>query len=170
MFKPVHAALIGALLLSGCVVAPTDRHHHDVVVAPALPIIVELDVDHIYFHAGFYYHYHDHNWRYSRSRTGPWVVLPRDRYPREVRYKYVMVAPALPAIVLLDFDHIYFHGGFYYHYHDNHWRYSRSRTGPWTVLPRDRYPREVRYKYQDRDRDGYREGDRDRDRGDDRSR
>jgi len=53
----------------------------------------------------------------------------------------------------------YFYGGFYYLYypHDKHWIYSRSRTGPWNVLPRDRYPSEIRYKdydrHDDRDRD-----------------
>lgn len=165
MFKPIQTALIAALLLSGCAVQSTHRHHDDVVVvAPALPVIVELDTDHIYFHAGFYYHYHDRHWRYSRSRSGPWVALPRDRYPREVRYIYVAVAPVLPFIVELDFDHIYFHAGFYYFYDNHRWRYSRSRSGPWVDLPRDRYPREIRYKRDyDRDRDGYRNGDRDRD-------
>jgi len=81
--------LFAALVLSGCVVAPADRDY-DVVVAPALPVVVEFDVHPYYYHGGFYYYYHAHDrvWRYSRHRNGPWKVLPPDRYPREVRYKY----------------------------------------------------------------------------------
>ena len=78
------AALATALLLQGCVVTPAG--HGDVVIAPALPLIVELDVEPIYFHSGFYYYYSDHRWTYSRARSGPWHELPRDRYPREIRY------------------------------------------------------------------------------------
>lgn len=89
MNRIVNAALLSALILTGCVVATGDRDH-DVVVAPALPMIVEFDVEPIYFYRGFYYHYneHDHIWRYSRYERGPWNNLPRDRYPKEVRYKH----------------------------------------------------------------------------------
>lgn len=78
---PLIAAL---LLLPGCIVAPAP----DYVVAPALPVIVELDVV-PYHYRGYYYHYHNHDrrWSYSRSKAGPWRELPRDRYPREIRYK-----------------------------------------------------------------------------------
>lgn len=79
-------ALLAAALLPACVVAP-DRHY-DYVVAPALPMHVELELV-PYFYGGFYYLYypHDNRWIYSRSRTGPWSVLPRDRHPSEIRYK-----------------------------------------------------------------------------------
>ncbi len=80
------AALLAALLLSACYVAPAHRGP-DYVVAPALPVIVELGVEPYYHHSGFYYYYHDHNWSYSHAKTGPWKRLPRDRYPREIRYK-----------------------------------------------------------------------------------
>lgn len=88
MSRNILVPLTAALLLAGCVVAPADRDY-DVVVAPALPVIVEFDVYPYYHHGGFYYYYHDHDrvWRYSRHKTGPWKELPRDRYPREVRYK-----------------------------------------------------------------------------------
>lgn len=88
MHRNAYAPLLAGLLLAGCVVAPADRDY-DVVVAPALPVIVEFDV-YPFYYGGFYYYYHDHDrvWRYSRSRTGPWKELPRDRYPREVRYKH----------------------------------------------------------------------------------
>ena len=52
----------------------------------------------------------------------------------------------------------------YYHYHDHAWLYSHSKAGPWKKLPRDRYPREIRYKRHDRD-DGRHDRNRDRDRG-----
>lgn len=84
-----YAPLLASLLLAGCVVAPVD-HGQAVVVAPALPPVVELDVYPYYFYGGFYYYYyeHDHVWRYSRNKSGPWRELPRDRYPHEIRYRY----------------------------------------------------------------------------------
>jgi hypothetical protein len=48
---------------------------------------VELGVEPYYFQSGYYYYYRDNRWIYSNARTGPWYDLPRDRYPREVRYK-----------------------------------------------------------------------------------
>jgi hypothetical protein len=86
MHRTLYAALLAALLLPACYVAPA--HRHDYVVAPALPVVVELGVT-PYYHGGFYYNYHhrDHRWTYSRDRAGPWKDLPRDRYPREVRYR-----------------------------------------------------------------------------------
>jgi hypothetical protein len=87
MQRMFYAALLTVLLLSGCVVAPAHHGGPDVIVAPALPVVVELGVEPYYFHSGFYYYYHDHAWSYSRERAGPWRDLPRDRYPREIRYK-----------------------------------------------------------------------------------
>lgn len=79
-----YGGLVATLLLAGCVVAPGP----DYVVAPALPVVVELDVV-PYYYGGFYYHYHHpaRRWTYSRHKNGPWMELPRDRYPREIRYK-----------------------------------------------------------------------------------
>ena len=79
-------ALLTAPLLTACVVAPTGRDH-EYVMAPALPLIVELGVEPYYYHSGYYYYYHNDNWSYSTARTGPWRELPRDRYPREVRHQ-----------------------------------------------------------------------------------
>ncbi len=82
----LYGSLLATMLLPGCVVAPA--HGPDYVVAPALPVIVDLDVE-PYYYGGFYYyyHHHDHSWSYSRDRAGPWKVLPKDRYPREIRYR-----------------------------------------------------------------------------------
>lgn len=83
-----YGPLFAALLLSACVVQPA--HDHDnYVVAPALPVIVELGVEPYFFHSGFYYYYQerDQRWSYSRDRTGPWQELPRDHYPREIKHK-----------------------------------------------------------------------------------
>lgn len=82
--KMLYGALLAVLLLPACVVAPG---HRDPEVAPALPVVVELNMEPYYFHSGFYYYFHDHDWSYSRARTGPWKALPRDRYPREVRFR-----------------------------------------------------------------------------------
>lgn len=84
MHRMLYVALLAALL-PACYVAPA--HGPDYVVAPALPVIVELGPEPYYFHSGFYYYYHDHRWSYSHARTGPWKALPHDRYPRELRYK-----------------------------------------------------------------------------------
>ena len=83
MYKMLIVIPFTALLLSGCVVTPVDR----VVVAPALPVIVEFDTEPYYYQQGYYYYYHDNYWRYSQSRSGPWVELPRSHYPKEIRYK-----------------------------------------------------------------------------------
>ncbi|MHB8828614.1 MAG: hypothetical protein ACYC6Q_03660 [Syntrophales bacterium] len=47
---------------------------------------MELE-DPYYAYGGYHYYYNNDQWYYSRSRGGPWVDLPRDRYPKEVRYK-----------------------------------------------------------------------------------
>ena len=86
MHRMLYVALLTALLLPACVVAPADRGP-EWVVAPALPLVVELGVEPYYYHSGFYYYYNDRRWSYSHARTGPWRDLPRDRYPREIRYK-----------------------------------------------------------------------------------
>jgi hypothetical protein len=86
MSNKSYATLMLAFLLSACVVAPA-RHGQGIVVAPALPMVVDLSVEPYYVHGGFYYYYDNHHWNYSNSRTGPWRELPRDRYPREIRYK-----------------------------------------------------------------------------------
>ena len=84
MDRKLYPPLLAALLLSACVVAPD----HGYVVAPALPVAVELDVV-PYFYGGYYYYYHHHDrsWSYSQSRSGPWRALPPERYPREIKYK-----------------------------------------------------------------------------------
>ncbi len=73
-----------ALLLTACYVGPS-RYGPGMVVAPALPGVVELGADPYYYNGGFYYYYNNNRWSYSNSRSGPWRDLPRDRYPREIR-------------------------------------------------------------------------------------
>ncbi len=73
MKRMLLVALVAAPLLSAC------------VVAPGLPVVVELGSEPYYYQDGYYYYYHDDRWSYSHGKTGPWRDLPRDRYPREVR-------------------------------------------------------------------------------------
>jgi len=80
------ATLAASLLLSACVLVPTDQGPV-MAVAPPLPLIVELGADPYYVHQGYYYHYDANHWRYSNSRSGPWAALPRSHYPRETRFK-----------------------------------------------------------------------------------
>ena len=82
----VLAGLLVPLILAGCLIVPGPRGG-GVVLAPPLPPIVVLDAEPYYVHEGYYYYYRDNGWYYSRSRGGPWVDLPRDRYPREVRFR-----------------------------------------------------------------------------------
>ncbi len=86
MKKPILGALAAALGLSACVV--TSRPGPDYVIAPALPVVVELEVA-PYYYGGFYYYYRhpERRWVYARDKRGPWHELPPDRYPREIRYR-----------------------------------------------------------------------------------
>ena len=86
MKKMFLAVLLAAVMLSACVVVP-GRRGHSVVVVPPLPSIVVLEEEPYYYHSGYYYYYHNDGWSYSHSRSGPWVELPRDHYPKEVRFK-----------------------------------------------------------------------------------
>jgi len=61
----------------------------------------------------------------------------------------VEVAPALPAVVVLDAEPYYYHGGYHYYYQNDRWQYSRSRSGPWTELPRSHWPKEIRHRDND---------------------
>ena len=86
MNSKFYIAPLAALLLTACMVVPA-RHGPGLVVAPALPLIVELGVEPYYFQHDYFYYYNNNRWSYSNSRSGPWVDLPRDRYPREIRYR-----------------------------------------------------------------------------------
>ncbi|MBK7473062.1 MAG: hypothetical protein IPI73_23005 [Betaproteobacteria bacterium] len=77
-------APLAALLLTGCVVMPAGPGP-GFVVAPPLPLILELGVEPFYFQHGYHYYYNNNRWSYSNSRSGPWADLPRSHYPREVR-------------------------------------------------------------------------------------
>ncbi|NTV14178.1 MAG: hypothetical protein HGA96_09665 [Desulfobulbaceae bacterium] len=79
------AAFILVSLVSACAVVPAGRPG-ELMVVPLLPPLVLLDAEPFYFHGGFYYHYSNDAWSYSRSKGGPWNDLPRDHYPKEVRY------------------------------------------------------------------------------------
>lgn len=79
--------LVGAMLLAGCMVGPGPHGSGGIVVVPALPPLVVLEAEPYYQHGGYFYFYQNNSWSYSRSRSGPWVELPRDRYPKEVKFK-----------------------------------------------------------------------------------
>ena len=78
--------LLAVLLVSGCMVGH-GRRGSSVIVVPALPSIVVLEEEPYYRHGGYFYYYRNNSWSYSPSRNGPWVELPRDRYPKEVKFK-----------------------------------------------------------------------------------
>ncbi|RII26740.1 MAG: hypothetical protein CXR31_10055 [Geobacter sp.] len=80
----VLVALFAAFTLTACFVSPGPGG--SVMVSP-LPPVVELGSDPYYYQDGYYYYYQNNNWRYSRSRSGPWAELPRTHWPKEVRHK-----------------------------------------------------------------------------------
>ena len=80
------AVPFAVFLFVGCMVAP-GRRGSGVVVVPALPSIVVLEEEPYYYQGGYHYYYQNDRWSYSNSRSGPWVELPRDRYPKEVKFK-----------------------------------------------------------------------------------
>jgi len=86
MYRMLIVAPLTALLLTACIVAPA-HYGSGLVVAPALPLRVELGVDPYYYQSGYYYYYNDDRWGYSNSRSGPWVDLPRSHYPKELRFR-----------------------------------------------------------------------------------
>jgi hypothetical protein len=76
--------LFAAYVLTGCVVA-TGPPGYEVDVAPPLPAVIELDAEPYYYQSGYYYFYQNDSWRYSKSRNGPWMELPRSHWPKEIR-------------------------------------------------------------------------------------
>jgi hypothetical protein len=84
MNRALPIGLFAAFLLVGCLLP---GRHGPVLLVPPLPPVVELDVEPYYVQGGYYYFYRNDGWSYSNSRSGPWVELPRDRYPKEVRFK-----------------------------------------------------------------------------------
>jgi hypothetical protein len=77
-------------------------------------------------------------------------------------YGDVVVAPPLPTTVILGADPYYYQNGYYYYYHNDNWSYGRSKSGPWTTLPRSHWPKEVRHGDRDHDQDRYHDNDRGR--------
>jgi hypothetical protein len=80
------AGLFSAFLLAGCAVVPVSGGP-GLALVPALPDVVVLEQEPYYYHGGYHYYYRDDRWFYSQSRGGPWVDLPRDRYPKETHFK-----------------------------------------------------------------------------------
>jgi hypothetical protein len=64
----------------------------------------------------------------------------------------LQIIPILPAIVEVDSDNYYAHGGYHYFYTNDSWYYSDSRNGRRMALPRDHWPKETRRHGWDRSR------------------
>ena len=86
MYKKLFMAALVAPLLTACVIDP-HYPYSEVGVVPVLPPLVEIGPSPYYLYGGFVYLYDNDRWVYSRSRSGPWTALPRDHYPREIRYR-----------------------------------------------------------------------------------
>jgi len=79
-------SLVAALTFTACVVSPGPPGYGGVTVSP-LPSVVVLGADPYYYQSGYYYYYQNNSWRYSRSKSGPWVDLPRSHWPKEIRHR-----------------------------------------------------------------------------------
>ena len=77
--------MLASFLCAACIMT-AGPHGARVAIAPPLPVVVELDSPY-YVHSGFHYYYNNDRWYYSQKQGGPWTDLPRDRYPREVKYR-----------------------------------------------------------------------------------
>ena len=86
MKKHVIFSLFALLILTACVVSPGPSEYGGVTVSP-LPAVVVLGSDPYYYQNGYYYYYQNNNWRYSKSRSGPWSNLPRSHWPKEIRHR-----------------------------------------------------------------------------------
>ena len=82
----VFVGLLAGFISAGCLMVPGPRG--GVSIVPILPPVVVLGPEPYYVQGEYYYYYRDNGWYYSRSRGGPWLNLPRDHYPREVRYRH----------------------------------------------------------------------------------
>jgi len=85
MKKLWFTVLLSVLLCTACMLA-AGPHGASIAIAPPLPLVVELG-DPYYVHEGYHYYHNNDRWYYSQSQGGPWIDLPRDRYPKEVRYR-----------------------------------------------------------------------------------
>jgi hypothetical protein len=70
---------------AGCLLTAGPRGT-EVEVAPPMPEAVELGDDPYFSQGGYYYYYQGDRWSYASRRDGPWIELPRERYPREVTF------------------------------------------------------------------------------------
>lgn len=88
MKKILLAACLATSLLAACAVVPVGPPGRQrAVLVPILPPLVVLEAEPFYFYSGYHYHYRGDRWYWSRSRGGPWFDLPRDHYPRELKYR-----------------------------------------------------------------------------------
>jgi hypothetical protein len=81
------APIVLAAALAGCAVYAPGPPGGAVIIAPPLPAVVEFETEPVYTYQGYYYFYDNGAWYYSNARTGNRYFLPRDRWPRETRWK-----------------------------------------------------------------------------------
>jgi hypothetical protein len=51
-----------------------------------------------------------------------------------------IVIEPLPGVVIVPGRDLYYYGNTYYYTWEGRWYWGRNRSGPWHVLPRDRWP------------------------------
>lgn len=78
---------------------------------------------------------------------GGCVVAPDPYYDHYSPYRGVVLAPALPEVVVLGDRPYYYHRGYHYFYDDGRWYYSRNQRDRWRQLPESHWPRDTRYRH-----------------------
>jgi hypothetical protein len=77
--------ILAALMCVSCA-AYVGPHGAGVSIGPPLPYTME-SANPYYAYSGRPDYYNNDRGYYAQSGSGPWRDLPRDQYPREVRYK-----------------------------------------------------------------------------------
>lgn len=85
------------------------------------------------------------------------VVAPDPYYDGYAPRHGVVVAPALPDVVVLYDRPYYYYRGYHYLYDDGRWYYTRNQQERWRELPHSHWPRDTRYQRPSRPYDGYRD-------------
>lgn len=79
--------------------------------------------------------------------VGGCVVAPDPYADPYSPYRGVVMAPALPEVVVLRDRPYYYYRGYHYLYDDGRWYYSRNQRDRWRQLPHSHWPRDTRYHH-----------------------
>jgi hypothetical protein len=94
-------AFFVAFTLTACLVSPGPPGYGGITISP-LPEVVELDAESHYYRDSYYYYYQNNDWRYSKSRSGPWTRLPRLDWPKRSDTGAGMIETAAGVMIVAE--------------------------------------------------------------------